>query len=506
MRAENRSTALLERPAVTDLDADALFKEARRRRRRRWVIGSCLALLAAAVAAVVGLQSSGPIHAEPPARPTPQITTAAPRPLVNAHALRGRGRLAFVSSGSLWVLDGGAKTLGRVAMPSGLVPISPAFSPDGRWLAFETGSASQMEGSLWIARSNGSGAHRVAGLVLGDAFGWSPRADVYAVGTGPLSKKAPYDQPTTVRLVSPNGALRTLATAPAIIGAAWSPDGSSLAVSTLNRTFVPTLASYSVATDRRTVWTGAPAARQDFIVPAGWWTGWGVVFTVIDKGAVPDGEGSFEDAALYSLSRPGATPHHLGETLTNDSDGAPSATTTGLLTFVSDTGDARIPWNGKKVEVCSLRSMTCSAVPTPPGDVTEDPVWSPSGSTLAYVAAPSLSTSDFLTSTVSSWYDSHTLELYDPSSLSASPVGSAPGATVPIWSSDGTGLLYAAHDGLWLLTIPGSEPVEVSSPLYAQSTPPSFYGEIDWSQQFSWSRGSAPSQCYVVCDPQLAGD
>ena len=53
-------------------------------------------------------------------------------------------------------------------------------------------------------------------------------------------------------------------------------------------------------------------------------------------------------------SAPDATPRLLGETLTNDSDGPPSATNTGLLTFVSDAGqDPRTPWNGKQVEVCS---------------------------------------------------------------------------------------------------------------------------------------------------------
>ena len=156
--------------------------------------------------------------------------------------------------------------------------------------------------------------------------------------------------------------------------------------------------------------------------------------------------------------------------------------------------------------MCSSGSLTCSAVPSPAGDVTEDPVWSPSGSMLAYIAAPSLNSSGFLTSAVSSWYDSHALGLYDPDAQSASRGGSAPGATVPIWSSDSKSLLYVAHDALWLLPTLASQPVEVSSPLYAQSTPPSFYGEIDWSQQFSWSRGSVPSQCYVVCNPQLAGD
>ena len=47
---------------------------------------------------------------------------------------------------------------------------------------------------------------------------------------------------------------------------------------------------------------------------------------------------------------------------------------------------------------------------------------------------------------------------------------------------------------------PTGLPVEVSSPLFASPTPLSFYGEIDWAQQFGWSAGSPVTQCYVVCN------
>ena len=51
------------------------------------------------------------------------------------------------------------------------------------------------------------------------------------------------------------------------------------------------------------------------------------------------------------------------------------------------------------------------------------------------------------------------------------------------------------------------EPIEVASPLFAQTTSPlsgpgipSYYGEIDWSQQFGWSKEAPQTQCYVVCN------
>jgi dipeptidyl aminopeptidase/acylaminoacyl peptidase len=500
--------ALLERPPVVDADAEALFKEARQRRRRRWLVGTCMVLVAASIAALVGLASQSPGKPTPSAPPKPRVSTPTQRPLINVRAFSGLGQLAFVSRNVLWVLDGETNTLHQVVLPRGVAPTSPTFSPDGQWLAFLTGSTPGRRGSLWIAHSDGTGVRRVPGLVLGDAFGWSPHSDLYAVAAGPLSTRVPFGQPTTVRLVSPSGSSHTLATAPAIIGAAWSPDGASLAVSTINHNFIPSLNSYTVDGDRSTAWNDDPNSRQFFVVPAGWWNDWGVVYTVIDNGAVPDGEGSFEDAALYSLAGPDATPHFIGETLTNDSDGPPSATNTGLLTFVSDAGqDPRTPWNGKQVDVCSPALLSCLAVPAPAGDVTEDPVWSPSSSMLAYVAAPSLNTDEFLAPAVSSWYGSHLLELYNPDTHSASPDEAAPGSAVPSWSASGKSLIYEADNGLWVLPNPAVEPIEVASPLFAQTTSPlsgpgipSYYGEIDWSQQFGWSKEAPQTQCYVVCN------
>ncbi len=426
-----------------------------------------------------------------------------PQPVVNVRAFSGQGQLAFVSRATLWVLDGATHVLHPVALPEGLVPISPTFSPDRRWLAFVTGTMATPQVSLWIARADGSRAHRVTGLVLGDAFGWSPRSDLYAVAAGPVSTRFPFGQPTTVRLVSPSGSARTIATAPGVVGAAWSPDGASLAVSTIGHDFVPSLHSYSVVNDKSTVWTGAPDVRGDWLVPAGWWDRWGVVYTVIDNGAVPDGEGSFEDAPLYSLGAPDATPHLLGDTLTDDSDGAPSASNSGLLAFVSDAGqDPRTPWDGKQVQICAPAPLTCSPAPAPAGDVTEDPVWSPSGSMLAYVAAPSRNGFDeYFPAVVSSWYGSHRLELYDPATRLASEVNGAPGATAPSWSGNGQSVLYVADDGLWFLPTATAPPVEISSPLFTPPNPASYYGVIDWQQQFGWSKGAPLTQCYVECNP-----
>jgi hypothetical protein len=298
-----------------------------------------------------------------------------------------------------------------------------------------------------------------------------------------------------------------VATAAAIVGAAWSPDGSSIAVSTLNHSFVPSLDSYVVRSDLRTAWAGDSDAKQEFIVPAGWWHGWGIVYTVIDDGAVPEGEGGFENADLYSLAGPDATPRFLGETEPNDSAGAPTATSNGILTFVSSTSPwARTPWDGKQVLVCVSPSNPCTPVPTPAGDVTGDPSLSTSGSILAYVAAPGSTSSSYQPKDVADWYNAHSLEVYDPTTGTATGIAAAQGATVPTWSGTGSGLLYASDNGLWLLPNATASPVEIASPLFtgfSDLNVTSYYGEVDWAQQFGWSKGAVTPQCYVVCDPQL---
>ncbi len=223
---------LLDRPPVGS-DAEALFKEARRRRRRRWLIGSCLILVLASIAAAVGLLSDDPGQPAHTTLPKSPAARTAQNPVVDVRALSGLGQLAFVSHNALWVLDGDTHALRHVVLPKGVVPNSPTFSLDGRWLAFVTGTETSGHGTLWIARANGTHAHREAGLAVADAFGWSPHTDLYAVAAGPISTRVPFGQPMTVRLVSPTGPVRTVVTAPAIVGAAWSPNGTSLAVSTV---------------------------------------------------------------------------------------------------------------------------------------------------------------------------------------------------------------------------------------------------------------------------------
>jgi hypothetical protein len=505
---------LLDRPVAQPLGhpEEALIREAHRRRRRRRlaVSGIAVAVVVAAVGAVIATR--------PPSR-SPKPTThpllrPPPRPTVDATAFSRQGNLAFVSRGSLWVLDGSTKVLVAVRAP-GLVPSNPSFSPDGKWLAFVASvEVSQhysggyalstvVASTLWMSRANGTGAHPIKGLTITQAFGWSPGADLYSVSAG-SSTRVPFGTPTAVDLVSPDGSVRQLAGDASVTSAVWSPDGSALAVSTESG-FEPdhsqwaTLTSYPVDGGPPTVWE---RLDLDYIVPTGWWPTWGIGYTTVGSGAVPGGSGAADGSPFFTVAQPGARPRLLGATLENESTGPPTGTASGWLAFVQTTaGLGRSIWQGKQVVVCSPLTSSCSPVPHPAGAVTLDPTWSPSGATLAYVQAPADQDAGFPQQTLNSWYGAHELRLYQPSTGGSRTVSASQGSTVPFWSADGSSFLYVSDDSLWLHPADGV-PVRVASPLYATYWP-SYYGQVPFAAQFTWSQAAAnETACLSRFDPQ----
>jgi Tol biopolymer transport system component len=482
--------------------AEALIKEAhQRKRRRRLVVAGITALvLAGALCGYLVARPANPVRT-PPAPRAGVLPPATPRPALDTAAFAHHGRLAFVSRGTLWVVDGSTGSVRAVATP-GLVPTGPSFSPDGRWLAF-VGSREKVEpygdqvlsSTLWFARSDGTDAHRVGGIAFGAAYGWNPRHDLFAVSVG-SADSVPYDDATAVDLVSPTGAVRRVVGATHVTAAVWSPDGSALAVSTEYRApgafndAGAELSSYPLNGGRPTVWLRSATEDADFVVPAGWWPVWGIGYTTVGRGGVPGGSASLDGSPLYVLSGPGRTPRLLGQTLEDGGAGAPSVSSNGWLAFVGDTGDGgRLILDGKQVEICSPVTTQCTTAPQSAATVTLDPVWSPDGSTLVWAQAPATDNADERTATVVQWYSSHQLVVYDRNSAGVRPDASAAGVTTPLWSTNGRSLLYVSDDGLWLDADLASSPVEIARPLFTPGDWPQYYGQVDFSSQFSWWSG-----------------
>ena len=165
-------------PTRPGLEAEAVIKEARRYQRRRWLARTAAVAMVAAVVVSV-LVSDGPAH---PGLADGRLEQVHPGgPSVDVSAMRHLGELAFVSKGDLYLVDDGK--VHEVAVGDGRVAVGPTFSPDGKWVAYETESnqAPTSAVQLWVARADGAGRHQVRGVA--GYYGWSPSRDLLAVST-----------------------------------------------------------------------------------------------------------------------------------------------------------------------------------------------------------------------------------------------------------------------------------------------------------------------------------
>ena len=510
-------------------DPQALIEEARRRTRRRRSQRAIVGLLAVA-AVVVGyaLASRG-------GAPVVRAETAA-TPFANLTAFSGRGELAFVSRGALWVIDGESETLRRLPVPRGRSPESPVFSRDGHWLAWVAGDSHGDPGELWLAHGDGTGAHRVRGIGAAGLVGWSPTADQLAVvvdGKGWDFAGLQDQRPVKVELVAAHGTVRllvALSTSPTRPGqvesVAWSPNGDGLAVSVANPrlSVSSTVSTYPVSGGKPTVWfsiaanKGLPGIcsgcgdRGVIADLAGWWPRWGIAFWVYCCG----GTRNLDNTPLEVLTAPGAQPRLIAQTLSVGITDAVAAGRGGELSLVSTTGGGgRVYSQGKAVETCTRSTLICTELPddtiwsgklpklpclglcgldrtpppgTPGSAVSLEPAWSPDASRLAYVLAPTTPGDD----QTPVWYAAHELFVWNKRTGSSRKLATISGVSVPTWSRNGRDLLYVSNDGLWLAPVGGGKPVEIEAPLFPErvwESPPltiAFNGQIHWTGQFNW--------------------
>jgi hypothetical protein len=464
-----------ERPPVSDppsgqsdREADALFEEARRLRRRRCLIGSTLAAVGSIVfGALVAFWSGGSGSAG-----LQRIGRTGP--LVNLSTMRHEVRLAFVSRNDLYLVGGPNGAVHQIAVERGRTALHPNFSRDGPWIVYErddrTGSSTAAGPEVWIARPDGGDRHRIVGA--DGVFGWSPSADLLAISTDTRARFPGGSTgyvPTRIDLVSPTGAPRRLialrgrnqasvAKGYRIWNAVWSPSGDALAVSLVSFTRGSIIRSYPVDRSRPTTWfaidgrqalpgvctgCGGGGTISDL---AGWWPKWGIGFWVFSSGMVHNNDST----PIELVHAPRSIPHIIGQTLSDGTTVAASASRTGALAVVASTGSAGRDYGaGKEIETCELAHETCAPIPDatiwhdpnplkcsirclptpPPGKpgsaVTLDPAWSPTENLLAYVKAPTAFNGG---NPAVAWYAAHELFVYNPAAhrSTRSPESTAP--------------------------------------------------------------------------------
>jgi Tol biopolymer transport system component len=153
-----------------------------------------------------------------------------------AYSPDGR-RLAYSLPGQLIVAGADGRDPRAVALPAGLLPSDPQWSPGGRRLAFVgapagADGAPTAGGDVWLVRLDGTGLRRLTSRGTVTAVTWSARGEVafvderdLYVGGFPLVMRI-------MRLDLRTGAVHVLTRGPILSDRAsapdWSPDGERL--------------------------------------------------------------------------------------------------------------------------------------------------------------------------------------------------------------------------------------------------------------------------------------
>jgi TolB protein len=448
-------------PEDPEAEAEALFKEARRRTRRRRA--SRFALVASAATAAIAICDLV-IGAQPRSS-----ASATPMPAVNRSAFAGHGYLAFISRGTLWVLDGSSGSLTPVTGPSQQAS-DPAFSPGGRWLSY--GVANQ----TWLARADGSSPRLISS---GSGGGSWLSGDLLLVGDGVW-------RISTGEGVTHAGSASTGLFPPSTGEHRYIFVSSTLRVAPDRRpsSGVMRLEVSSSLNGRRKTWFEMPVS----FTPQGGLNEPAFTFALaLPKGAgilvggstyccdIADGVNVYEIKAAGAPRR--SFGHTVGDTVSLGANG----------TFAFTRGANRYAWLTKAVETCSTATERCTRVPTAAGTLSLDPAFSPDGRTLAFVQAAGLDQTTIGQAEVLRWYATHSLWIRREPDTAPVRIAGTTGAAAPVWSKDGRSLLYVADDGLWLLPSLSAKPVRIAAPLFSPGAWPSFYGEVGWSGQFAWS-------------------
>ena len=423
--------------------------------------------------------SPAPTSPVAPAPPPAPATPAEDGP-VNTAAFQGLGKLAYVYKGKLFMLDGQS---GRVtALTHDGYALAPAWSADGSWIAYlKLDDPRSGAGRLWFVKPDGTGAHAAEGLdmpVYRFEFSWSPTAaQVVVTPSDPGARQGVY-------LAAPDRPARLIAAPDTqIYRALFSPDGKQIAYVTLTRVpgRIPPLDTlYTVSAEG-----GEPVKHFDggenAISLAGWW---------------PDGKGVYywlqnsHSASLAADGAPlgsralaaGAAEQSLTITLMNP-DWLSPAGKPGQILVVQ--GGGREPWVTKSLALCDVVSAVCRDLPSAQGTVDLDPAFAPTGDRMAFVRAQGVQ-AGAQPPKYAEWFTTRTLFLANADGSGARPLSEAGGGVMnPVFSRDGSRLLYLQNDSLWAIRLEGGAPVRILGPVKPLEDAPN-YGSLAWGSTLAW--------------------
>jgi hypothetical protein len=472
--------------------------------RARWRPMSMMSRLVPTLAALtVAVGVAGSVaacaHGEPSATASADASVSVAGPtgsaagtLIGGKAFDGHGRLAFVSAGRLFVLDGspggqptGLHAVATGSAPAGQTPGSPAWSPDGRWLAYLVGTPSAdgavTSGALWLAGPDGQGAHQVLAAVAG--FAWSSRADELAATSaddGKLFAVQPGKQ--TYPMLEMPGRFD----GPPV----WSPNGREIAVASISRTATGKFGSSVIdlfVPSEGIVVNSLASSRTAALIVDGWWANSEGVLAWSDPGDAASTPADGLPLVSYPLGNAPTTT--LASTPAYPSFAVPSGSGVTLV-----TGEYRALWNAKTITYCNVSGHCGPAQGELPAPVNFDPASSQwrGQQALAFTHCAA-ETSPASPQALTAWYRTCRLWYASGANASAAAVARAgAGVAAPTWSGADGDLLYVRDNALWLIPMrqpsgaPSSAPARpVVGRLFAGSWP-NEAGYTAWQSQFAW--------------------
>ncbi|NOK63548.1 MAG: hypothetical protein GFH27_549371n47 [Chloroflexi bacterium AL-W] len=415
------------------------------------------------------------------------------------------GCIAYIQNGDVWVQKSMDEQPLRLTQEGNLH--TPRWSSSGNWLAYH-----QNQGSLRITNASGT-THTFTDASPYNIFDWSPTTDQLAYISQSGALIVANTRGARRELVSPTNQNQRETSVRSL---AWSPDGAQLAYSVIE-----TLQEADVAMPQRTggLWrinadgSGTPeslsADAPSFygMILAGWHHNH-ILFWIDPFSASLLADGT----PLLAIPAAGGEPLQLAESALAYPDFvAPAANDAAQFAVVS--GGFRETSTEKTLHVVSLTTGEDRAV-TSSNVAVSSPVWSPNGKRIAYASMPDYHTGVMLNGDQAR-ENLMQRRIFVIDSEHTSPAQQYTNNNNyrderPLWSNDGSTLLFARLDGtdqasLWKISSPEDDAQRVIGSLsLEQNQLPKYHGYIDWGMLFDWWQpDNAESTCEAFAASSL---
>jgi dipeptidyl aminopeptidase/acylaminoacyl peptidase len=349
------------------------------------------------------------------------------------------------------------------------------WSHDGNWLAVQVRRTKHGKPVgppvVWLVNPTGTAIRRLSPAgYKPSSVSWSPTGDQLAM----VLTRHHRDRAEVVNVFAHR---TTVAKAKRIAGVAWSPKGTSLALS--RNAFKHhrwTSRLQTVAS------TGGHAhlvkrAKNTVLKVAGWWPdGRGVL-------AWNDFNGSASLAAdglpLVEFAVKSGHRRVLSKSVLQYQGWLSTSKRLNRVAFIAG-GNRRLTSGHKHVVVCTTKR--CHSIAQPRKRVTFDPAYSAAGR-LAVVRDRALrATHGFGPKFAAAVANSGTIDVVGKHGVAAVK-GAGAGATQPVWGRDGS-LMFVRKGSLWLIAPGSSKAVRLFGPL---QLPSDYFGFVPWLASFAWS-------------------